>query len=291
MIWILKILIRAALWLFCTEININNKSLLKTSGPLLIIANHPNSFLDAIIIGVQYKRRIYFLARGDVFKKRIYRFLLGLLNMIPVHRQREGREHLHLNEYTFKESVRLLKKEEALLVFIEGTCVNSHELQPFKKGTARILEAAHKQRVHPTIHITGIGYNQFRGIGKKINISIQHFIFNKTILTPKDRVIFNNQVFEILNKNILPSSLPRIIYKNPLYYFHLPYYKLIKYWAHHKTKGTVFFDSVLFGLLLFTYPVFLALVFFILYFIKTPLPIIFITLLGIITISKYTVRT
>jgi hypothetical protein len=53
----------------------------------------------------------------------------------------------------------------------------------------------------------------------------------------------------------------------------------------------VFFDSVLFGLLLFTYPVFLALVFFILYFIKTPLPIIFITLLGIITISKYTVRT
>jgi hypothetical protein len=48
---ILKLFIRAALWLFCAEINTKNKYLLNTKGPLLIIANHPNSFLDAFIIG------------------------------------------------------------------------------------------------------------------------------------------------------------------------------------------------------------------------------------------------
>ena len=289
MIWLLKILIKAALWFFCSDISVNNKSLLKTNGPLLIIANHPNSFLDAIIIGTQYKRRAYFLARGDAFIKKHHRFLLGLLNMIPVHRLREGKEFLHLNEFTFNESARLLKKGEAVLVFIEGTCVNSHELQPFRKGTARILETLHKEGVCPVIHIAGIGYNQLRGIGKKINISIQQLIFNEKIITPKDRVLFNKLSFEKLNQNILPSGLPTRIYKTPFYYFHLPYYKLIEKWADKKTKGTVFFDSVLFSLLLFTYPIFLILFVLILTIFKIPLPIIFITLLCIIIPSKYTV--
>jgi 1-acyl-sn-glycerol-3-phosphate acyltransferase len=93
---LLKILIQAGLWLFCNKIYLKNKQLFKTKGPLLIIANHPNSFLDALIIGSYYKRRVYFLARGDAFKKPIHRFLLESLNMIPVYRLREGKD------FTFK---------------------------------------------------------------------------------------------------------------------------------------------------------------------------------------------
>ena len=170
MIRILKIFIRAALWLFCADIKIKNKYLLKQDGPLLIIANHPNSFLDAIIIGAQYNRRIYFLARGDAFTKKHHRFLLGLLNMIPIYRLREGKQYLHLNDHAFNESVKLLNKGEAVLIFIEGVCMNTHQLQPFKKGTSRILARAHQQNIFPKIHITGIAYNQLIGIGKKVNI-------------------------------------------------------------------------------------------------------------------------
>lgn len=291
MIWILKNIIRAALWLFCTDISVKNKSLLKTKGSLFIIANHPNSFLDAIIIGVQYKRRVHFLARGDAFTKRHHRFLLRLLNMIPVYRLREGKQYLHLNDYAFKESVRLLKKGEAVLIFIEGTCLNKHELQPFKKGATRILETAHKEGVFPKIHIAGIGYNHFRGIGKKVNISIEKFLFKQEIITSaKDRVLFNSQCFEILKQNIIPPSLPTVIYKTPLYYFHLPYYKFIHHLADKKTKGTVFYDSVLFSFLLFSYPAFLILLFFFLHLLAIPLPIIFITLLSIPMLSKYTLK-
>jgi len=124
LIYLLKIIIRAALWLFCKNIYIKNKHLFSKKGPLLIFANHPNSFLDAIIIASNYKRRVYFLARGDVFKKPIFRFLLSSLNMIPVYRLREGKENLHLNDFAFKESIKLLTKGEAVLVFIEGTCIN-----------------------------------------------------------------------------------------------------------------------------------------------------------------------
>jgi 1-acyl-sn-glycerol-3-phosphate acyltransferase len=286
LIWILKIFIRLALWLFCIDISIKNKRFLKTKGPLLIIANHPNSFLDAIIIGAQYQRPIHFLARGDAFSKKHHRFLLGLLNMIPVYRLREGKQYLHLNEYAFKESVRLLKKGEAVLIFIEGTCINSHELQPFKKGATRIIESIHKEGVNPTIHITGIAYNQLKGIGKYINISINELILNNNIKDAKDRVLFNKEAFLILNENIIQPSSQTNINKSLFYYFHLPYYNLIKNFAQKKTKGTVFFDSVLSSLLLFTYPLFLLLVFLILHLLLIPDPIIFGILLCIPIVSK-----
>ena len=278
MINILKLFIRAALWLFCAEINTKNKYLLNTKGPLLIIANHPNSFLDAIIIGTRYNRTIHFLARGDVFTKKLHRFLLSLLNMIPVYRLREGKEFLHLNEYAFVESARLLKNKEAVLIFIEGTCLNTNALQPFKKGTARILQACHTENLFPQIHLAGIAYNNFKGIGKRVNLCIETFSQTTAILSPKDRVNFNNAVFEKLTALILPTAHTPTIKKNALYYLNLPFYNIIYRFVDKKTKGTVFFDSVLFSVLFFLYPIYLLFIIVLLQFISIPQPIIFGTL-------------
>ncbi len=278
MINILKLFIRAALWLFCAEINTKNKYLLNTKGPLLIIANHPNSFLDAIIIGTRYNRTIHFLARGDVFTKKLHRFLLSLLNMIPVYRLREGKEFLHLNEYAFVESARLLKNNEAVLIFIEGTCLNTNALQPFKKGTARILQACHTENLFPQIHLAGIAYNNFKGLGKRVNLCIEPFTQTTAILSPKDRVNFNNAVFEKLSALILPTAHTPTIKKNALYYLNLPFYNLVYRFVDKKTKGTVFFDSVLFSVLFFLYPIYLLFIIALLQFISIPQPIIFGTL-------------
>ena len=278
MVTILKLFIRAALWLFCAEINTKNKYLLNTSGSLLIIANHPNSFLDAIIIGSRYNRRIHFLARGDVFTKTHHRFLLRLLNMIPVYRLREGKEFLHLNEYAFVESARLLKNNEAVFIFIEGTCLNTNALQPFKKGTTRILQACNAENLFPQIHLAGIAYNNFKGIGKRVNLCIEPFTQTTAILTPKDRVDFNNTIFEKLSALILPTAHTPTIKKNALYYLNLPFYNLVYRFVEKKTKGTVFFDSVLFSVLFFLYPIYLLFIIALLQFISIPQPIIFGTL-------------
>lgn len=291
LIYILKQFIRAALWLFCSDINVKNKHLLKNKKPLLIIANHPNSFLDAIIIGAQYKRHLNFLARGDAFTKRHHRFLLGLLKMIPVYRLREGKQYLHLNEFAFTESVRLIKNGESVLIFIEGNCTNTHTLHPFKKGTARIIEKLNEQNVYYEIHITGIAYNQFRGIGKKVNICISEFSYPTLLKSAKDKIEFNKAVFNTLSLNIFPSTQLTKIHITPVYYFHYLYYKLIHKITDQKTKGTVFYDSVLFSLLLFTYPLFLGLIFFILQIFSLPMTIIFGILLCIPILSKLTIDT
>lgn len=284
---ILKILIQAGLWLFCNKIYLKNKQLLKIKGPLLIIANHPNSFLDALIIGSYYKRRVYFLARGDVFKKPIHRFLLESLNMIPVYRLREGKAFLHLNDYAFSRSIELLSKGFAVLIFIEGVCVNSNELQPFKKGTARILEGIQQQNIHPSVHIAGVAFNQFRGIGKIVNLVISEMTIIPPIQNSRDRVVFNQLVFNQLQENILIPTIPtKFNTTHLLYKLHKPFYNLIKNFVARKTKNTVFFDSVLFSVLLFTYPLFIFILFLILKLFLIPTTIILVILVAVPIMAK-----
>ena len=284
---LLKILIRAGLWLFCHKIHLKNKQLFTTKGPLLIIANHPNSFLDALIIGAYYQRSLYFLARGDAFKKPIHRFILASFNVMPIYRLIEGKDSLHLNEDAFSKSIDLLKKGFALLIFIEGICVHQHELQPFKKGTARIVEGIQQLNIHPKIHIVGIAYNQLRGIGKTINLLVSEMKNFPQIQNNRDRVAFNQLVFTQLKESIIIPTAPTKFNRNHLFYIiHYPYYNFIKKIVAKKTKDTVFYDAVLFSVLLFTYPFFLLSFFLLLTLIHIPTTIIMVILVSVPLMGK-----
>ena len=259
MVYFLKFWVKLALRIFCPQVNIANPHYLNSKGPLLIVANHPNSFLDAVIIGAFYQRKIHFLARGDVFQNPILGYLLRSIGMIPVFRAREGKEHLHRNSHTFQESVDLMKGGGAILIFIEGICLNTHEIQPFKKGASRILETLHAIDVFPKVHVIGMAYNSFRGIGKSVNIDITEIDSVKPIIESSDRLIFNARAMEEMSKNIHLPLEKTLVSHGFSYYFHLPYYRMIEYCVDLKFKQTVFFDSVLFATLLFTYPIYLAL--------------------------------
>jgi len=274
-----------ALKIFCVSIRVYNKTALHQKGPLLIVANHPDSFFDALIIAAHCKYPVSFLARGDVFTKPWHNFLLRSLNMMPVYRQREGKEHLHKNQNSFDASVEVLKNGGVLLIFIEGTCLNKNEIQPFKKGAARILQQAVAQGISPTVLPAVITYNGFKHFGKKIflmlgkNVAATEFFKTNTAYqnAALERNNFNNHIMEEMTS--LFKEPPSKKYKRPLYLFpiigiawfwHAPLYVLIKTFVVHKTKGTVFYDSVLFAILLFVYPLYLILLFMLLHAIGVP---------------------
>lgn len=254
----------------------------KKKGPLLLVANHPNSFLDAIIIAAHFDQPVHFLARGDAFRKPWHRTLLSLLHMVPIYRLSEGRENLHLNEYAFERSQQLLREGQIVLIFIEGICLNTHQLQPFKKGAARIALTAVKEKIALGIMPIGISYDNFSAIGKSVRIETASNIDAKTLLPFQEDVqnfqhfnqaLFNElaplvDVAKIEKKKgniffVLPSIIGHVL--------HVPLYRLIKNIVRKKTKNTVFYDSVLFGMLLILYPLYLLVILLILSFVHLPL--------------------
>ena len=279
MVYLLKIVVRLALRIFCPQIIIHEKWFLNPKGPVLLLANHPDSFLDAVIIGASYQRKIHFLARGDVFEHPVFGFLLRSIGMIPIFRAREGKQHLHRNQDTFQESVEILAKGGALLIFIEGICLHTHEIQPFKKGAARILAQTQARGVFPLLHVIGMGYNDFAQFGKKVIVHIEELEQKQVISSPKDFLDFNERMMAHMTRILeVPTDKTRIL-KGISYAVHWPFYWPIRQFVYQKTKGTVFYDSVLFAVLLFTYPVFLLILGGLLTYFDVPSPIILLVLL------------
>lgn len=278
---LIKLPIRLALRIFCVDIDLINPGYRSANGPLLLVANHPNSFLDAILIAAQFREPVYFLARGDAFRKPWQRFLLGLLHMVPIYRLSEGRENLYLNEYAFKQSQVLLTKGKIVLIFIEGICLNTHELQPFKKGAARIALTAVGESLPLNIMPVSVSYNNFTSIGKTVRIELSKPFLATEILI-QDQEALNMQHFNRVLSKRLESTIklpePKQQKRNYFFFFfsvvgnflHQPLYSMVKKVVCKKMRQTVFYDSVLFGVLLLLYPMYLLLLFVLLALLHVP---------------------
>jgi len=276
---ILRATVRVALHLYCGRIRVRQAEALPRHGVLLLASNHPNSFFDALIIATHLDRRMYFLTRGDVFRKpRIARLLLAM-NMIPIHRMSEGRSELHLTEGSFLRSNDILREGSSILIFSEGLSVNENGLRPLGKGTARIAFRAWygSEPIELVVVPIWLRYDTFhrpfmdvtlatgalmRALNEAPN-SEPNFLrsFNKKLERDlvatgefADRSIgpFQEPARRSLIGNVIVGTLTVIALL-----LHAPWYFALRAYTAKKTNGTVFFDSVLFGLLYLTYPIWL----------------------------------
>lgn len=170
---------KLAIYFYCRRIDINNKKWLNEKGPLLIAANHPNSFLDAIIVSSLFKRPVYSLARGDAFAGKWITKILYSLNMLPVYRLSEGATNLGLNYSTFEACQKLFEEKKIILIFSEGRCVNEWHLRPLKKGTARLAIDAWQKNIQLKVLPLGINYSSFRFFGKNMVLNFGSVISKK----------------------------------------------------------------------------------------------------------------
>ncbi|MBD3749108.1 MAG: 1-acyl-sn-glycerol-3-phosphate acyltransferase [Sphingobacteriales bacterium] len=126
--------------------------------PLIICANHGNSFMDAILLAVSFKRKLHFLARADAFNSPFKHWFLSKINMMPIYRIRDGREALKNNDEIFFKCQEILNQNGAILIFPEGNCVVEKRLRTFKAGFVQMAFASE----HPKTQILPVtlNYNQ-----------------------------------------------------------------------------------------------------------------------------------
>lgn len=131
-------LLKFASFLYFRKIRLYQTENIPKENPLIICANHGNSFLDAILIAVLQKRKLHFLARADVFNTPFKRWFLAKINMMPIYRIRDGREELKNNNVIFEKCKKILEKGGAIVIFPEGNCVVEKRLRTFKTGFVRL---------------------------------------------------------------------------------------------------------------------------------------------------------
>lgn len=182
----IRFLAKIALKIYCSRIQVNDKSPLKSKGPMILASNHPNSFLDAIIIASCFREPVHFLALGEITDKFLLRPVMEALHIIPVYRLKDKYGNQDLNEKSFSVCVDVLLKNGILLIFSEGISENKWQLGPIKKVTARItMEVMNQQSLKSKLWIQtiGINYNSFDRPGKTVLIQFAEPILISQRLT------------------------------------------------------------------------------------------------------------
>ena len=173
---VLKFLIGLGIKLYYSQIKIENKKYLKPNGkPMIIVANHPNTLMDAWVIGMICKQPIYYMAKATLFDSSFKLKLLRSLNMIPINRKGEGIIKGVDNEDSLSACYNVLAEGKTLVIFPEGTSYKERVLRKLKTGTARIALETEKRngwKLDLQIVAVGLNYSQQERFRSSIFIDI-----------------------------------------------------------------------------------------------------------------------
>lgn len=197
--------------IFFRKIMVVGKEKLDHSSPTIIIANHPASFLDAMVLAVFLGRPLHFYVRGDIFSHPLARWVLSRLHMIPIYSIEHGLNNLAKNKNTFDRGQQLLNDGNMLLIFPEGFSRFSKELAPFKKGAARVaLQTAFDHQFKGALIIQTVSINySFHGFRSILNIRVGESMeisgYKESYLSTPNHAIaaLNKDMMNLFEKNVI----------------------------------------------------------------------------------------
>lgn len=111
-------------------------------GPVLFVANHPNSLLDPAAVCAMARRPVRWLAKAPLFSDPVVGRILRACGAIPVYRRHDDPALMHRNEEAFRAAHDALAGGSAVGIFPEGTSHSEPALVPLKTGAARIALGA-----------------------------------------------------------------------------------------------------------------------------------------------------
>lgn len=163
---------------------INRKAVPKT-GPLVILSNHNNALMDALLIATRAGRFSYFLTRASVFKNPKVKSFLKSLNMLPVYRVRDGWSSIQQNNAIFEFCRELLHNCKVVALFPEGNHNIKRTVRPLSKGFTRIIFETLDTYPDTNLKIIpiGINYEQADAFADSVSMVIGNPLQAKTFVS------------------------------------------------------------------------------------------------------------
>jgi len=135
-----EFLVRFIAWLLIHSVyrlQKRNLERLPDEGPALIVCNHI-SFVDPVVIFAACRQPVRFVMDHRIFRIPVLSFVFRTVRAIPI---APAKEDPAMMERAFEEVDKALKAGEIVMIFPEGSITRDGELQRFRPGVTRILEA------------------------------------------------------------------------------------------------------------------------------------------------------
>ncbi len=159
---ILRILLSAAVRVFFRRIEVEGIENVPEEDPVLLLPNHPNALVDALVIVMQLRRPVSLTAKSTLADNAFLRLLIRSTGVILLHRKQDARlgADRSQNVGAIEECLKRLLRGAAICLFPEGQSHSDPSLRPFRWGAARIaIEFTKISGSSRTLKIIPVGLN------------------------------------------------------------------------------------------------------------------------------------
>lgn len=133
---------RLIVWFYYSPVRIIGRNRIPQSGPLLLVANHANSLIDPVLVGLAATRRVRFLAKAPLFQVPLFGRFMTWIGMIPVHRPKDDPALTKRSLVSLSHAAEALAAGAAIGIFPEGKTHDLRALTEVFGGTARMIQQA-----------------------------------------------------------------------------------------------------------------------------------------------------
>jgi 1-acyl-sn-glycerol-3-phosphate acyltransferase len=135
-------LVRALAKFYYPRIEVTGGSLIPRTGPVLLVANHPNSLIDPILLGIAAQRPVRLMAKAPLFDIPVFGGVLRSLGMVPAYRGTDDAKQVTKNRESLAVAGRQLAQGVVMGIFPEGKSHDAAQLALVRSGAARLAMEA-----------------------------------------------------------------------------------------------------------------------------------------------------
>ena len=114
------------------RIEVEGKDKVPKEGGFILASNHL-SFLDPVVLGLASPRRLYFLARNDLFTNKLFSSFIKKLGAVPLKREKP-------DITAMRTALKIIKNNCPLVIFPQGT---RGQLMRSKPGVGFLFKRTH----------------------------------------------------------------------------------------------------------------------------------------------------
>jgi 1-acyl-sn-glycerol-3-phosphate acyltransferase len=176
---------------FYRKVIVMGRENINPEDPVIFAPNHQNALMDALAVLFTHTGQPIFLARADIFRKKLIARILYFLKILPVYRIRDGFSSLKGNDEIFTKTIDVLKNKNGLVILPEGDHAGFRRLRQLKKGICRVaFQSDEATGFSLKIKIIPVGieyshYTRFRQVltvayGKPLEVSEYHELYRES---------------------------------------------------------------------------------------------------------------